>query len=89
MEYGAHITLLTDPLYPPGYETHPWEGAYADEHVVVQRLTFAQLWKGARLSDSDIVDSSVESYLRHGAVIAVDKRCVSGKLYRVGHGGQG
>ncbi len=51
-----------------------WEGTYADDHVVVQRLTVEELRSEAVLRDNEITDASVESYLRHGAVLELDKR---------------
>ena len=57
---------------PPNSNT--WEGAYADNRVVVQKLTMAQLQLGARLRDSEIVEDSVASYLRSRATLALDKR---------------
>ena len=51
-----------------------WEGTYADDHVVVQRLTVEELRSEAVLRDNKITDASVESYLRHGAVLELDKR---------------
>lgn len=59
-------------LPPPGGRT--WEGAYADDHIVVQKLSFSQLSTDASLRDGEIVDRSAESYLRNGAKIALDKR---------------
>ncbi len=59
-------------LPPPAGRT--WEAAYADHHVVVQRLSFTELHDQASLRDTQIVDSSVEGCLRHDACLALDKR---------------
>ena len=50
---------------PPAGPT--WEGAYADDNVVIQKLSHAQLREAARLRDVEIVEDSVASYLSNGA----------------------
>ena len=57
---------------PPSGST--WEGAYADDHVVIQKLSREQLRSSARLRDVEIVEDSVASYLDNGASMSVDKR---------------
>ena len=50
------------------------EGAYADDHIVIQRLTVEQLKANVRLRDSEIVDTSVAVYESHGAALSLKKR---------------
>ncbi len=50
-------------LPPPGGPT--WEGAYADDHVVCQRLTVEELRQGTRRRDTEIVEASVSSYAKN------------------------
>ena len=58
---------------PPAGST--WEGAYADDHVVIQKLSRSAFKAETPLRDTDIVRDSVGSYLRNGATMSVDK-CV-------------
>ncbi len=51
-----------------------WEGAHADDHIVCQRLSYKELHCQAELRDTEIVQKSVESYLRNGARLSADKR---------------
>lgn len=50
------------------------EGAYADDHMVIQNLSGQQLRTGQRLRDSQIVEDIVKSYLASGASMSEEKR---------------
>ena len=56
-----------------------FEGAYADYHVVVQRLTVEELKQAAHLRDTDIVNDSVVSYESFGAEMYLKKREDTGR----------
>ena len=68
---------------PPAGPT--WEGAYADDHVILQKLTRAELRAGTRVRDTEIVENTVKSYLRNGPSMSKDKRVLQGNRHCVGH----
>ena len=56
----------------PGGDT--LEGAYADDHLIIQKCSFKELADDAPLRDDEIIDSSVRGYERAGAECSLPKR---------------